>query len=71
MKHLSSALVALGLIGLLYGGIRYTRESKLFDVEPFRTATTAQPKLPISPIVGGIALIAGVVLLVGPRRRLI
>ena len=70
MKGLGFVLVAFGVIVLLYGGISYNRERTVLDVGPFKATATEQKNVPFSPILGGIALLGGVLLLVVPRKRL-
>jgi hypothetical protein len=70
MKTFSFALVILGIIALVYGGISYNRQRTILDVGLFKATTTEHKNIPLSPIVGGIALISGIVLLAIPRRRL-
>ncbi len=70
MRILGFVLVAFGVIVLLYGGISYNRERTVLDVGPFKATATEQKNVPFSPIVGGIALLGGVLLLVVPRKRL-
>jgi hypothetical protein len=43
----------------------------VLDVGPFKATATEQKNVPLSPIVGGIALLGGVLLLVIPRKRLV
>lgn len=62
-------LVAIGLVGLLWGGVSWTRERTVVDVGPFEARAEERETIPVPPIVGGIALVAGVVLLVLPGRR--
>jgi hypothetical protein len=71
VKVLGFLLVAFGALALIYGGISYNRERSFFDVGPFRATATEQKNVPLSPIVGGIALLGGIVLLVVPRKRLV
>ena len=70
MKIIGLVLVVLGVLALVYGGVSYNRQRTVLDVGPFRATATEQKNIPLSPIVGGIALIGGVVLLVVPRKRL-
>lgn len=70
MKILGFVLVAFGALALIYGGISYSRERAVLDVGPFKATATEQKNVPLSPIVGGIALLGGVLLLVVPRKRL-
>jgi hypothetical protein len=70
MKILGLVLVTLGILALLYGGISYNREKTVLDVGPFKATATEQRNIPLSPIVGGIVLLGGILLLVMPRKRL-
>jgi len=62
-------LIAIGLIGLIWGGISWTDEKTVVDLGPIEARAEEQKTIPITPIVGGIALVAGIVLLVVPGRR--
>lgn len=70
MKILGFVLVAFGVLALVYGGVSYNRQKTVLDVGPFRATATEQKNVPVSPIVGGIALIGGLLLLFAPRKRL-
>lgn len=62
-------LVVIGLVGLLWGGFSWTRERTVVDLGPIQAQAEERETLPVPPIVGGIALVAGIVLLVLPARR--
>jgi UDP-N-acetylmuramyl pentapeptide phosphotransferase/UDP-N-acetylglucosamine-1-phosphate transferase len=62
-------LIVIGLIGLIWGGISWTEEETLIDIGPIEARAEQQKSIPITPIVGGIALVAGIVLLVVPSRK--
>ena len=68
MKILGIVLVVVGLIGLIYGGITWTREEKVMEIGPIEMTREKEKQLPISPIFGAVALVAGVVLLVKKGR---
>jgi uncharacterized membrane protein YidH (DUF202 family) len=63
------ALVVIGLVSLLLGGFRWTQQKTVVDVGPLKATTTEHKTLPIPPIVGGLALAGGIVLLVVPSKR--
>jgi len=62
-------LVVLGALALAFQGISYTRTEKLLDVGPIHATTETQKRIPLPPILGGIALIGGVALLVAGARQ--
>ena len=62
-------LIAIGLIGLLWGGLSWTQDKTVVDLGPVDVRAEERETIPVPPIVGGIALVAGIVLLVMPARR--
>jgi hypothetical protein len=63
-------LVLLGGLALAYQGINYTRTEKVLDLGPFHATQETQKRIPLPPILGGLALIGGVTLLIaGARHR--
>lgn len=62
-------LVILGIVGLVWGGISWTREETVIDIGPIQAEAETRETIPVPPVVGGIALVAGLVLLVVPARR--
>jgi hypothetical protein len=69
MKIVGVALVILGIVALVYGGIGYTRQTTILDVGGLKATATEHKTIPIAPVAGGIALVGGIVLLVVPRLR--
>ena len=68
-KAVGVMLIVIGLISLLVGGISWNRQKTIVDIGPLKAETTERKTLPIPPIIGGLALLGGVVLLVAPARR--
>jgi uncharacterized membrane protein YidH (DUF202 family) len=69
MKLLGIVLIVLGVIGLGYGGISWTQQKKVVDLGPVEVTRDKTESIPIPPIVGGICLVAGVLVVLGDRRR--
>lgn len=68
MKLLGIALVILGVVALIYGGIGYNSQTTVLDVGGIKATATEHKTIPIAPIVGVISLIGGVALLVVSKR---
>jgi hypothetical protein len=63
-------LIVLGAIGLAYGGITYTRRRDTVRLGPVSATLQQRETIPISPVLGGLAIVAGIgLLVVGSRRR--
>ena len=62
-------LIVIGLVGLLFGGVFWTSEKTIVDIGPIEAKAQERDGVPISPIVGGVILVAGVALLLVPARR--
>ena len=67
-KTLGLILVALGVIGLAWGGFTYTTREKVVDIGPIHATREQTHNIPLPPIAGAAALIGGVVLLVAGRK---
>jgi hypothetical protein len=63
------ALIALGLIAVVYQGITYTTREKVVDLGPFKIAAQNEKTIPLPPILGGLALAGGIVLVVVAARK--
>jgi hypothetical protein len=57
-------LIVLGALALACQGINYTREKKVVDVGSVHVTAETHERISLPPILGGLALAGGVVLLV-------
>ncbi len=55
-------LIVFGAMVLAYQGINYTREKKVLDVGSVHLTAETHERIPLPPILGGLALVGGVVL---------
>ena len=62
-------LIVLGIISFAYQGINYTTHKKIVDIGPIQASTTEHKTIPLPPILGGLALVGGIVLLVAERKE--
>jgi uncharacterized membrane protein len=63
------ALVVLGIVAVAYQGITYTSREKIIDVGPFQATADTQKTIPLSPLLGGLALVGGIVLVVVGAKK--
>ena len=61
-------LIVLGVIALAYQGISYTTSEKVVDIGPLKVDAQKEKTIPLPPIVGGVAVAAGVILLIAGAR---
>jgi hypothetical protein len=57
-------LVVLGGLALAYQGFNYTHQEKVLDLGPIHATAEKQERVSIPPILGGLALVGGIVLIV-------
>jgi uncharacterized membrane protein YidH (DUF202 family) len=69
MKLIGIALVIIGIVSLVWGGIHYNDQKTVIQMGDFKATATEQKTIPISPILGVIALIGGIALLMADKRR--
>lgn len=66
---LGVVLIVLGIVALAYQGITYTTQEKVVDLGPLKASVEKKKTIPLPPILGGLAVAAGVFLVwVGARR---
>ncbi len=62
-------LIVLGVVALGYEGISYTTREKVIDIGPLQASVEKKKTIPLSPVVGGAALLGGIVLVIAGARR--
>jgi len=62
-------LIVFGALALAYQGFSYTHQEKVLDLGPIHATAEKQEHVSIPPILGGLALVGGIVLLVAGGRK--
>jgi len=62
-------LIVIGIIAFTYQGITYTTREKVVDIGPIQMTADRTKTIPLPPLVGGIALVGGIVLLVAGGKK--
>src|SRR6185295_2737466 len=68
VKILAIVLIVVGLLVLAYEGITYTKREKVLEVGPITATKETKKTIPLPPVLGGIALAGGIVLLLVSAR---
>jgi hypothetical protein len=62
-------LIVLGGLALAYQGFNYTHHERVMDVGPMHVTREDHERVSIPPILGGLALVGGIVLLVVGAKK--
>ena len=63
-------LIVLGVVAFAYQGITYTSREKILDIGPIQATHETRKTIALSPILGGIALAGGIVLVaIGAKNK--
>lgn len=62
-------LIVIGVIALAWGGITYTKREKIIDAGPLQVSADKEKTIPFPPVLGGICLVGGIVLVIVGNRQ--
>jgi len=63
------ALIVLAVVAFAYQGITYTTREKVIDLGPLQATVDTKKTIPLSPLLGGLALAGGIVLVVVGAKK--
>lgn len=69
-KTLGMVLIALGLVGLVWGGFTYTTREKVADIGSIDITQNETRSLPPPPLLGAVAFLGGIVRVVSGKKGL-
>ena len=62
-------LIIVGVVALAYHGITYTTHEKVLKIGPIEATKETEKTIPLPPLLGGVALAAGIVLIIMGSKR--
>ena len=68
VKILGILLIVLGVVAFAYGGFSFKTEETVIDAGPLEITREKTNRFPLPPIVGGVAIAAGIGMLVFGRK---
>ena len=68
-RAIGAALIVIGLVALSWGGVFWTRDKKVLDLGPLEVRDQQREGFALSPVVGFVTLVGGIVLIAIPERR--
>ena len=69
MKNLGIILIVIGVVMMLFTGFNFITREKVVDVGPVHISKNKDNPVQWSPILGGVILVAGIVLMVSNKRK--
>jgi len=69
MKLAGIIFIVLGVLALVYQGIQYTTREKIVDIGSIKISADTKKTIPLPPIVGGVAIVAGIALILVDRKK--
>jgi hypothetical protein len=69
MKILGIVLIVLGIISFAYQGISFTKKEKIIDIGPIEATKEEKKTIPLPPILGGLLLAGGIIVLVTSSKK--
>ncbi len=62
-------LIILGVAALAYHGITYTTYEKVLQIGPIEATKKTEKTIPLPPLLGGVAVAAGIVLIIMGSKK--
>ena len=68
MRIVGLVLVVLGIVVLAWGGVFWTDRDTVFKAGPVEVQTQDRDGVAVPPILGGLSIVAGLILVLMPQR---
>ena len=62
-------LIIVGVLALVYQGITYTTRERVLKIGPLEATAEKEKTIPLPPIIGGLMIAGGIVILVVSTRK--
>jgi hypothetical protein len=69
MRIVGIVLICIGLLTLALPYITFTKQEKVLDIGPIEAVAEKKERIPVSPIIGAIILLAGAGIVIASARK--
>ena len=69
MRIVGIVLILAGIVALVARGIAYTTKDTVIDAGPVEVTKEDREYIPLPPVLGGVAVLLGAVILFGASKR--
>lgn len=69
LRVIGVILIILGVLGFIFRSVSFTDTEEVADVGPVEVETEQTETIPLTPIASGVAVVAGIALVVVGTRR--
>jgi len=69
MRIVGIVLICIGLLALALPYITFTKQEKVLDIGPIEAVAEKKERIPISPIIGVVVLLAGAGIVIASARK--
>jgi hypothetical protein len=69
MRILGIILIVAGVIAFALPYVTFTKKEKVLDIGPIEAVAEKKESVPVSPIVGGVLLLAGAGLVIAGKKN--
>ncbi|HEY5777979.1 MAG TPA: hypothetical protein VIT00_04540 [Terrimicrobiaceae bacterium] len=59
MRIVGIILICIGLLTLALPYVTFTKQEKVIDIGPLEAVAEKKERIPVSPVIGGVILVAG------------
>ena len=69
MRIIGIVLICIGLLTLALPYVTFTKQEKVLDIGPLEAVAEKKERIPVSPVVGAVVLIAGAGILIASIKK--
>lgn len=69
MRIVGIVLICIGLLTLALPYVTFTKQEKVIDIGPLEAVAEKKERIPVSPVIGAVVLIAGAGIVIASMKR--